>query len=350
MSRVALYAALAASLVACGASCGGKEPQAAPTETQTPESIARTPSSVRDERPRVDVSLVEPQEFSDRLIVTATIEAWDDVDVGTEIGGFVRDVLFDEGEIVDKGAVLARIGDDLAGAQLDQAKADLMAAEANFTKISKLFERQSVPQQDLVAATSRRDNALAVVREMEIRLDRAVIRAPLRSAVSDRLVEPGEIAAPGALVARLQRVDRLKAVAALSDTEVAWITRGREARLTVDAYRDQTFTARVHLIAPSADAETRTFDVEFALDNAGGALRPGMVGRIDLVRRRVEGAIVVRLDAIVTRQKGPVVFVVATVRRARTRRGSSTGSKAPARASSKALGRVTASSSRVSAI
>lgn len=287
-------------------SCSAGEPQASARAqdagtTTAAETIARV---------RVATRTLSPTVFEDRLVVTAALEAWEDVSVGAEFGGFVREVLFDDGDFVRKDAILARIGDDIAKAQLDQARADQLAADANFTKISKLFERQSVPQQDLVAATSRRDVAAATVREMEIRLERAIVRAPIAGVVHERLVEPGEIASPGALVARVRRVDRLKAVAAVPDTEVAWLEKGREARLVVDAYPQDAFQATLHLVAPAADEETRTFDVEFSLDNASRRLRPGMVGRLEMPRRMIKDAIVVDLDALVTRESGPAAFII----------------------------------------
>lgn len=303
-----LWLASAAAIAAASLSlsCGASERQAsAPAQDAGAVTTADTSARVR-----VTTRTLSPTVFEDRLVVTAALEAWDDVSAGAEFGGFVREVLFDDGDFVRKDAILARIGDDIAKAQLDQARADQLAADANFTKISKLFERQSVPQQDLVAATSRRDVAAATVREMEIRLERAIVRSPIAGVVHERLVEPGEIAAPGALVARVRRVDRLKAVAAVPDTEVAWLERGREARLAVDAYPQETFQATLHLIAPAADEETRTFEVEFTLDNASQRLRPGMVGRLEMPRRTVQDAIVIDLDALVTRETGPAAFVV----------------------------------------
>jgi membrane fusion protein (multidrug efflux system) len=307
MSRL-LATALCAPLLllALAPGCGGEAPKAAEP---------RAPAEPREKAAlRVETIEIAPRAFQDELEVTAVLEPWDEVAVASELGGYVRVVDFEKGDRVDSGKVLARIGDDLAEAQLEQAKADLMAAEANHTKVSRLFERQAVPQQDLVAATSRRDRARAVVREMEIRLERSVVRAPIDGVALDRLVDPGEVVAAGQTVTRLQRMGRLKAVATVPDTEVAWLERGRRATLHVDAYPDRSFPARVFFIAPAAESATRSFTMELALDNREGLLRPGMVGRAALSRRTIADAIVVPLDALVTTSTGARAFVVEACR------------------------------------
>lgn len=297
----------ALALVFLAASCSSKEDGNAQTLQTSAERAA-------ERRVPVRTATIEASEFRDALELTALLEPWKEVVLATEFGGFVREVNFEKGQLVDRGAVIARIGDDLAAARLDQAKAELLAAEANYTKVSKLFERQAVPQQDLVAATSRRDNAAALVREMEISLDRAIVRAPVTGVAVDRAVEPGEVLAPGQRLTTLHRVDRLKAAVQVPDTEIGWLQRGRAASLRLDAYPGRSFEASLRYVAPAADTDTRTFLVEFALDDGRAQLRPGMVGTLSVVRRLVEDAVVVPTDALVVRQEGFVAFVVRECR------------------------------------
>ncbi|RMF73073.1 MAG: efflux RND transporter periplasmic adaptor subunit [Acidobacteria bacterium] len=305
---LALAAALA-GLAGCGAA--GDEREQVP-----PRPPAVEEERTADIRPatvppvRVTVLHVEPQRFVESLVVTATLEAWRDVTVSAEFGGTVRSIAFDKGETVRAGQELARVGDDLARAQLAQAEADLMAAEANYAKVSRLFERQAVPKQDLVAATSTRDRARAVVDEMKARLERAVLRAPIDGVVLDRPVEPGEVVPPGTPIARIETVDRLKAVASVPDTEAAWLEIGRSGTLTFDAWPGRSFPARIAFVSPAADRETRTFLVELAVDNTTHRLRPGMVGRASLARRVLDDALVVPFDAVLARAEGSAVFVV----------------------------------------
>ncbi|RMG43852.1 MAG: efflux RND transporter periplasmic adaptor subunit [Acidobacteria bacterium] len=305
-----LWPVLVAALLAAGCAAGGaegpggSEPEAAPA--------SRGPSPVR-----VRVVRLEPGPFVEFLRLTGTTEPWTEVQVSSELGGTVREVGFDEGDEVRAGQVLARIGDDLAQARLDRARAELTDAESDYGKIVELVRRKAVPEQELTAATARRDRAAATVREAELLLERAVLRAPISGVAVERLVEPGEVVPPGAPITRILKIDPLKVELAVPDTELGWLRRGAPATVSVDAYPDREFPAKIHFIAPDADRDSRSFRVELELPNPNGRLKPGMTVRARLEKRRVEDAIVVPMDALLTRREGPVAYVVEECRAVR---------------------------------
>ncbi|MBD3869121.1 MAG: efflux RND transporter periplasmic adaptor subunit [Acidobacteria bacterium] len=258
----------------------------------------------------VRVTELQPEHFLERLEVSGTLEPYEEVEVRSENGGLVREVSFEKGRRVSQGDLLCRIGDDLAEARLAQAQAELMGAEANFLKMTKLVERQAVPQQDLVAATAVRDRLLASVRESELMLERSRIHAPISGVALNRPIDTGEVLAPGAMITTLQQVRRLKVAAAVPDTEIRWLRLGGQGVLEVDAWPGREFDVAISFLSPAADRANRTFLVELKLDNRDGALRPGMVSRVRFDRRSVEDGIVIPLDALVTRIEGPAAYVV----------------------------------------
>jgi membrane fusion protein (multidrug efflux system) len=296
-----ILAAAAPSLFLLTASCDGS-PEAAGEADEPP---ARQERAVR-----VDTWIIESTGFEERLELTASLEAWDEIDLSSEFGGLVREVLFEKGDFVRSGEVLARIGDDLAGAQLDQARAGLADAEAVYDKTLKLFEREAVPKQDMDTAIAQRDRMRAQVRERELVLERSSLRAPIDGFARDRHVDPGEVLAPGSPVTTLQRIDRLKVVASVPDTEISWLRVGSAGIVQVDAWPGRQFRATVHFLSPSADPTSRTFPIELELPNAGLDLRPGMVARLELSKRKLVDAVAVPMDALVTRLEGRVAFVV----------------------------------------
>ncbi len=299
------------SLIGCGAA-----PDASGTPSPDPNRAIGDSSDGAEPERKVPVTVQElaPRPFRERLELTGTLEPYEEVEITSENGGMIRELLFEKGDRVKEGQLLCRIGDDLAQARLDQARAELMAAEANYVKVSKLFERQAVPQQDLVAATARRDQLTAAVREREMILDRALLRSPIDGVALDRPVEEGEVLLPGARVTTLQNLRRLKAVTSVPDTEIRWLTLGAPASLELDAWPGRSFPATITFLSTAVDTESRTFPVELELENPEGALRPGMVARIRLDRRSVENGIAAPLDALITRVEGPVAYVVEDCR------------------------------------
>jgi RND family efflux transporter MFP subunit len=241
--------------------------------------------------------------------LSGELEPWVHVSVSSELGGTVEMVSFQEGEHVRRGQVLARVGTDLFEAALAEAQARLEGAQAVHEKTAELFKREHVPRQELIAATSALHAAEAQVKQAELRLERSVIEAPISGVALSRELEPGEVVSPGAPITELYRVDRLKAVAGIPENDIAAFRVGGAATIEVDAYPGRTFEGRIHLIGPAAQGPSRTFPAEIAIDNPKGELRPGMIVRVALVKRTLEGVIVLERDVLQDRDAGPVAVV-----------------------------------------
>ena len=77
-------------------------------------------------------------------------------------------------------------------------------------------------------------------------------------------------------------VAAVKAVCGVPDSIVHRIAPGQPLTVTTEAFRGSKFTGRVTAISPSADQQSRVFDVEITIANADGRLRPGMLGSVDV--------------------------------------------------------------------
>jgi membrane fusion protein (multidrug efflux system) len=272
-------------------------------------TAAATPETAQQPAVKVQVLSLEPQDLTERLELSGELEPWVRVNVSAELGGTVEEVRFEEGQRVKEGEVLARVGSDLFAAALKEAQARLEGTQAVYEKTEQLFKREHVTRQELIAATSALHAAEAQAEQARLRLDRSVIEAPISGLVVSRDLEPGEVLPPGARVTELFRVDRLKAVAGVPETDIAAFRVGGAASIEVDAYPGRTFKGRIHLIGPAAEGPSRTFPVEIAIDNAGGELRSGMIARVALVKRRFEGVVTVERDVLQDRDQGPVAVV-----------------------------------------
>jgi len=282
-----------------GAACGSQGPSA-DAEPASPE------------RPPVNVTavLLAPQGLTERIELSGELQPWVEVRVSTELGGTVEQVGFDQGDRVEAGQVLARVGSDLHQAVLDEAEAGRVEAEALHTKTEKLFEREAVPRQELIRATAVLQAAEARVSLARLRLERSVVRAPISGVTVTRELEPGEVLSPGAPITTLHRVDRLKAVAGVPESDIGAFRVGGDASVRVDAYPDRELEGRITFLSSAAQGLSRTFPAEVALDNRAGDLRPGMLARVRLVKRSYEDSIVVDRDSLQERDAGSVAVVL----------------------------------------
>ena len=274
------------------------------------------------------------------LRYSAVVEAEADVPLSFRIPGYVvalkqvsgengrlRDL--DEGDRVGKGDVLVRIRAAEYEDRVHQTTSRAAAAEAvalkarlDFERATRLYGSQSVTKPDLDAARAQYDASESELRaaraqtsEAEIALRDTSLAAPFSGDIVKKSVEPGSFVGPGLLVFTLANTETVKIVVGVPDTTVRSIRVGQSVDVTVDAYANRSFRARITRIASAADPKTRNFEVEVAIPNRDRALKVGMIGSVHLAIGAADvddGALDVPLSAIVQANDAKYgVFVVA---------------------------------------
>ncbi|XXF78783.1 efflux RND transporter periplasmic adaptor subunit [Myxococcaceae bacterium GXIMD 01537] len=155
-------------------------------------------------------------------------------------------------------------------------------------------ERASRQQAESIARSIQAAEAL--LRRARVAVSDCEVRAPLSGGVETLVLEPGELALPGAVLARLVDTHNPKAIFYLPNAELAAAHPGQQALVRADAYPGRTFPGRVTTVAFEAEftprnVQTRTdrdrlvYPVEVRVEDAQGLLRPGMPVDIELDTR-----------------------------------------------------------------
>jgi HlyD family secretion protein len=162
------------------------------------------------------------------------------------------------------------------------ARARLKTAEA------KLAAAQAGPSQEqLAVAKSQVEVARAAIAVIEAQKQKLKLAAPVGGVVLSRSVEPGEVAAPGAPLMTLAKLDDLNITVYIPEDRYGSIQIGQVAQVFVDSFPGKTFRATVVRIADQAEftprnvqteegRRTTVFAVELMVDNPEGLLKPGM--------------------------------------------------------------------------
>ena len=188
-----------------------------------------------------------------------------------------------------------------AEAQLVQAQASLAQAELDFTRVSALWEQESItkPAYDsskakldiakaavdaaksgIVAAVKRRETAEAQMREAQIALGDTELRAPFDAVLLERRAEIGTLATAGSPAFTLADLATLKARFNVPDFALAGFRPGQSLDLSIDAVSGASIHGRVLSLAPAADPKARSFEIEVAVPNSGLKLRSGMIATV----------------------------------------------------------------------
>lgn len=183
--------------------------------------------------------------------VSGRIEAYE-YHAGTKVAGKVMEVFVDEGQEVVAGQPIARIQSKQLAAAMEQARSRFALAEIEFRDNERLFERKAISQLEF----NRYEKQYAVAREAlvaaEADLEDALVVSPTDGTVVTKIVRPGEVVAVGTPIVSLVNLDKLYFQTFLATDWAGKVSLNDEVRVFPDALPDDTFEARVSMIAPKA--------------------------------------------------------------------------------------------------
>lgn len=281
--------------------------------------------------PPVAVAPVEAHDLVDQIEATGELVAKAEATVAAQVAGPITSVAVEEGDPVGEGETLLEIDPERrrleasdARARLEQARADLAERGREEARIRTLGERGVASQARIDAADtasklarSRLTGAEAQLGLAERSLRDASVKAPFAGLVARRHVSAGEFAAAGQSLFDLVALDPVEVEFHLAEVDSARVSVGDAVEVHVAPYPEEKFPARVTVIAPTIDPQTRTLRVKAEIANADGRLRPGLFARADLGVAMRQGVAMVPEAAILQRADGSVVYVLEGADRVR---------------------------------
>lgn len=222
--------------------------------------------------PAKEVSLVAPkfEMWPDRIEATGNVMPWHESSISAEVGGLrLTSVLVNEGDVVKKGQVLARLNAasvetdlDVSNAQLTEAQAVLAQATATLERANRLAPSGGVSRQELTlyetqkhTAEARVNAAQAQVRRQQLKLEFAVLSAPDDGIISYSAASEGSIVQSGSELFRLIRQGRLEWRGEVKGELLMRLTAGQE--VTIRSPLGTEVAGRVRRLSATVDMKTR---------------------------------------------------------------------------------------------
>lgn len=328
--RLIVPAALAALLAACGGH-GDAKTEAAEQQSVPVETIA-----------------VRSGDWLDFYEATGTVRARTAAVISAKVMGHVREVAVNVGNRVRAGQTLvtldardleanylrAEAGVEEARAAVPEvenaiaaAKAQLELAQVTHARMSDLFEKRSISNQEydesaarLRSARANYEMAVAKSRQIQARIAQAEqaqsaaaiargyarITAPFDGVVTEKTAEPGALATPGAPLLTIERQGAFRLEVEVEESLLGSIRPGEAATVTL-ATLERPVAARVSEIVPAVDPGSRAYTVKLDLP-ASPELRSGLFGRAAFARG-TRRALVVPEAAVIERGQIQSVMV-----------------------------------------
>lgn len=237
----------------------------------------------------VTLATVENRSFRGSIPFTGTLLAVNRAELKAEVSGRVTRVVVQEGDKVAAGSVLCAqdedellLGVQAAEAQLSQAQLQAEQAKRDNDRAQSLLEKRSVTKQSAQLAETNFNATMAMARAAgsnlglaKSRLRKSRITAPFMGEVAKRMVQPGEVLAPGQPVFEVVDNRKLEIQADLPAEVLARIAKGMKAVFRVTGF-DKPFEATLTQVSGSVQQDGRTLRVRFEIPNTDGRLKSGL--------------------------------------------------------------------------
>lgn len=252
----------------------------------------------------------------------------DQVDIAAKLSGRVRAIAVSEGDMVSPGQMVAEMDVAELEATLDRAEAEialaeeqlaeaealviqrrseLRQAERGLARAVSLFEKGHIPESILEDHETAREVAAATLRAAEAKvntakrqitayeakarrvrtlIDDSRLVSPVEGRVLYRLVEPGEVVAPGDALVTLLSLENVYMEVFLSAADAAKVAIGAEARIVLDVLPDYAIPAFVSFVSPEAQFTPK--QVETLTEREKLVFRVRVKIPPELVSRRIE--------------------------------------------------------------
>jgi membrane fusion protein (multidrug efflux system) len=259
---------------------------------------------------RVVVMTAESKPFEDWGTYSADLRGSEDATLLAPVqGGRVAEVS-EVGKMVKAGQGLCDIESQRYQAMMLSAKSSLEVAKGELEREKVNVEKGFVGKAVLDQAELGFQQARVAMLQAQRAFEDSRCQAPFSGVLVSRMVDRFQTVGPGAPTVRIAATGRLEAVVAIPESEARDFREGQTAEFSLVQDSAHAFVGKLKSIDRAVEARNRTVMARIDIPNSGNVLRPGMVGKTRILRKKYAKAIVVPSNAVLRLQDGTMVMVV----------------------------------------
>ncbi len=277
--------------------------------------------------PTVSVVSPAPAKAVDGLVLPAEIKPWLEASIYARANGYLKSWVADIGAHVEAGQLLALIETPDLDQQLEQARAELVLAQANLhlaqitdERWKELLKTASVSEQEAAEKAAARETAAASVEASRAnvrRLEQLVsfqrVVAPFAGTITIRAVDVGDLivaSSGGSQLFHLAQTEKLRVYVRVPEPDALGIVPGQAATLTTPESPGREFAAKVVTTSEAISAASRTLLTELEVDNSKHEVLPYSYGEVHFNESRADPVLTLPASALLFRAAGLQVAVV----------------------------------------
>lgn len=278
------------------------------------------------------VSVARPKQSAPQqeIILPGNVQAFIEAPIYARTTGYLKRWYVDIGGRVKNGQLLAEIDTPELDQQLQQARADLATAKANYelaqttaARYEFLLKSDSVSKQDVDNAVGDEhakkamvDSAAGNVKRLEQLQSFEKVYAPFDGVLTARQTDIGQLivanssASAAKELFRVASIDRLRVYVNVPQVDSPSAVPGVQAYLTMPQYPGKRFPGKIVRNAEAIEQASRTLLTEVDVANPSGEILPGAYAEVHLKLPSATSTVIIPVTCLIFRSEGLRVAVV----------------------------------------
>ncbi len=233
----------------------------------------------------VEVTTAELREVAQINEYSGTVEAEAVNNIAPQSSARIKKVFVEVGDHVRAGQQLAEMDD----VNLDQLRMQMENDELEFNRVDELYKIGGVSKAQWDAKKLILDKTK---RSLDNLLENTRLISPISGVVTQRNYDSGDMYSSSKPLYVVEQIHPVKLKINVSESLFTKVKKGMDVKFKLDVYGDEEFDAKVNIIYPTINPETRTFVVELKIANNDERVRPGMFARVTLTSETVSRIVI----------------------------------------------------------
>lgn len=232
--------------------------------------------------PLITTFKAETEEFVHYLELQGSVETKQNIVITPESNGIITRIYVKEGQKVGKGQLLASIDDGGLSQQKAQLEIQADLAKTTFERQKRLWDQKIGSEIQYLQAKSQYEGLQKSIAQINQQLGKNSVRAPFSGVIDDVITEEGNVAAAGQTqLMRLVNLSDMYIKTDIPESYITSITKGKTVEVTFPVL-GKTLTSKIRQTGNFINPANRTFDVEIAVPNKDGSIKPNLTARLKI--------------------------------------------------------------------
>jgi membrane fusion protein (multidrug efflux system) len=245
--------------------------------------------------------------IGEALTLPAQILASESTEIHPETSGIIRSLDIKEGEIVQEGALLAKLNDDELQAQLKKLNVQLQIAMKTEERNKELLSINGISQQEYDISFLQVNNLRADIELTEALIRKTEVRAPFTGKIGFRNISPGAYVTPAITLTHIRQINTLKLELSIPDKYAARIKEGNALNFNVQGSLKK-FSAKVYAVESYVNEQNRGMSIRCIVTSKDPLLLAGTFATVHLNMGNQTPALLIPTQAVIPQARGKKVI------------------------------------------